>query len=100
MARRKMKRVVARRFARVLQDEPVFVENGVKGLFGLALAFGWLHLSQEVLGQLLFVMSFLLGLYARMTVTPLSRPKAKTGDRLVTEPALRRSVTTPVGVAS
>ena len=80
-ARRKnLMKALKRRFDRVLQDEPVFVENGIKGMFGLVLAFGWLHLSPEVLGQIFFMASFALGFYARMSVTPLSRPRTK-GDR-------------------
>ena len=80
-ARRKnFMKTLRRRFDRILRDEPVFVENGIKGMFGLALAFGWFRLSPEVLGQMFFVASFILGFYARMSVTPLSRPRTS-GDR-------------------
>jgi hypothetical protein len=75
--KKKLTKIITKRFTQVLQNEPVFVENGIKGLFGLVLAFGWVSLSPQVSGQILLVGSFLLGLYTRMTVTPVA--KARTG---------------------
>jgi hypothetical protein len=69
--RKKLVKSLMKRFNGVLQKEPVFVENGIKGMFGLVLAFGWLNLSPQVSGQILLCGSFVLGLYARMAVTPV-----------------------------